>query len=277
MNRIPFSQVLKNASINPKQEYSRLYHLFCKKEYQVNYTEYCNVREYIEQCFLYIPLHGTCISLLDFDEKHGYNFNEYIPHNVDETDYLLSFCEYSYNLAYSVKNAKDPEVPIVLIQVMSRPLELYIEHVMTLIEKMGYIPNEKDGITDFVPNSQAAISVSEIIDPNLSYDVIEYNHHAMKGDLEKKRRILEALAIRLEDDENDKILKKFSTLYSELGFLLNHVHIRHGDGKQLSSQMDDAELESWYDETYQTMLLAFLEIDNYKRSEKIKELKQRLQ
>lgn len=53
--------------------------------------------------------------------------------------------------------------------------------------------NTQNGVMDFVPKDQAAISVAEIIDPSLSYRVIEYNHYSMKGDLKRKRDILLAL------------------------------------------------------------------------------------
>ena len=37
--------------------------------------------------------------------------------------------------------------------------------------------------------------------------------------------------------------------------------------------MSKDELESWYDETYQLCLLAFLELDNVERTKKVAELK----
>ena len=38
---------------------------------------------------------------------------------------------------------------------------------MKVVEAIGYMPNMKDGVTDFVPKDQAAISVAEIVDSNL--------------------------------------------------------------------------------------------------------------
>ena len=42
------------------------------------------------------------------------------------------------------------------------------------------------------------------------------------------------------------------------------------------ADMDKETLEKWYDETYQMCLLAFLELDNLERKEKVEHLKQAL-
>ena len=43
--------------------------------------------------------------------------------------------------------------------------------------------------------------------------------------------------------------------------------------KEYVAKMSEEELEEWYDELYQMILLAFLMIDNVERMEKIKKLK----
>ena len=60
----------------------------------------------------------------------------------------------------------------------------------------------------------------------------------------------------------------------------NNMNIRHnncaeGDKnyKKVVAKMSQDELESWYDETYQLCLLAFLELDNVERTKKVAELK----
>ena len=46
--------------------------------------------------------------------------------------------------------------------------------------------------------------------------------------------------------------------------------------KQIVADMTPDELEDWYDETYQLCLLAFLELDNVERMQKIDELKKKI-
>lgn len=63
--------------------------------------------------------------------------------------------------------------------------------------------------------------------------------------------------------------------------LLNNLHLRHnnkvyGDKnyRKVVADMDDSTLEHWYDELYQMILLAFLQLDQVDRNAKILELKQ---
>ena len=108
--------------------------------------------------------------------------------------------------------------------------------------------------------------------------MIEYNHYLLKGDLDRKRNILKALADKIEGfrDNLDKDLS------SDFGFLANNINIRHNnlDGKNKKEYLvniENEELESWYDETYQVMLLCILE-NNYKESltNKIEEIKTKI-
>ena len=40
--------------------------------------------------------------------------------------------------------------------------------------------------------------------------------------------------------------------------------------------MDKKEIESWYDETYQLCLIAFLELENIERTKKFNDLKEQI-
>jgi cell division protein ZapA (FtsZ GTPase activity inhibitor) len=146
------------------------------------------------------------------------------------------------------------------------------------------MPNEqKNGIIDYVPKDQAAISVAEIIDPDLSYKVIEYNHHSMKGDFSRKRDTILALADKLEP-QRAELKKANSSLETDLFFLLNNINLRHNNNdpngknyKAYIAGMKQENLEEWYDDTYQMCLLAFLELDNKERKDRVKQLKQDIQ
>ena len=65
--------------------------------------------------------------------------------------------------------------------------------------------------------------------------------------------------------------------------LFNNINIRHNNSDPQSGKyhkfvanMSNAELEKWYDETYQLCLLCFLEMDNVERKRKIKELNENI-
>lgn len=280
MNRIPFSQVLKNASIDLEREYARLYGLFFLQKIQVDQNRITTLREYCANNFISFPFRGTCVSLDDFDDFYGYHF-EKVPANCD-VDYLISFCEYSYNIVIHSQGMGYAGLGMMDAFCMTQPIHLYLQQVLAVIETVGFISNtDEKGITDFVPKDQAAISVAEIVDPDLSYRVIEYNHHSMKGDLERKRSTILVLADKLEAQQ--KKLKQINAqLETDLFFLLNNINLRHNNtdpagGKKYHptvAEMGKEELESWYDETYQMCLLAFLELDNIDRKEKVGQLKQ---
>lgn len=89
---------------------------------------------------------------------------------------------------------------------------------------------------------------------------------------------MKAVADRFEAIRPD-LKSEFKDLESDAGFLLNSLNIRHNnlEGKnaiEYLKTMSSAELEEWYDETYQVLLLALLEQDNIERRKRVKALKQ---
>lgn len=275
MSRITFSQILQKAGTDIRREYDRLYSLFFLQPIPFYGRKDITLRGILANSFLKYPFRGTCISLSDFDNYHGFHFEK--EPNVFSIDYLVSFCEYSYNLVdYDTR-----------INYQTRAMELnqatrfYLHQVKMVIEVIGYKENKQDGITDFVPKDQAAISVAEIIDPNLSYRVIEYNHHSMKGDLERKKAILLVLADKLEP-QRPKLKQINASLESDLSLLLNNINVRHNNkepGKNYKpyvASMKDEDIEKWYDDLYQMILLAFLELDHLDRKGRIDQLEDNL-
>lgn len=277
MERIPFSQVLKNASIDLRREYDRLYGLFYLQKFDDGFGTIETLRGYCEKWFARLPFRGTCMSLDDFDDYYGYSF-ERVPVGFD-ISYLISFCEYSYNLAVYNQDAFFGGG----IVGIGSPMMFYVQQVLKVIESIGYMANNQDGITDFVPKDQAAIAVAEIVDPGLSYKAIEYNHHSMKGNLERKKAVLLALAEKLEP-ERSRLKQINSSQESDLFYLLNNLNIRHNNtdpgSKNYSSlvaDMDKDKLEEWYDDTYQLCLLSFLELENVERKARVKQLKENIE
>ena len=62
---------------------------------------------------------------------------------------------------------------------------------------------------------------------------------------------------------------------------MNKLNIRHNNvegekAEVFTQQLSPEELEEWYDDTYQLLLLAFLEDDNMKRRQKVKDLQRQL-
>jgi len=276
MSRIPFSQVLKNANLDIRKEYDRLYYLFYLKKIDLYTNDQTTLLLFCHENFLSFPYRKTCISLDDFEKTCGYNFVEN-PWDFN-LDYLVSFCEYSYNLICLIMQNSGA----FRSRELNNSLWFYTKQVERVIETIGYIANTQDGITDFVPKDQAAISVAEIlIDPNLSYRVIEYNHHSMKGDIKRKKDTLLALGDKLEP-KREKLKQINDSLESNIFMLLNNMNLRHNNKepgkkyKKYVAEMEDEELEQWYDDLYQMILLAFLELDQLDRKGRLEQLNENL-
>ena len=277
MSRIPFSQVLKNAKIDYRREYDRLYSLFHATEIQGYTSDYTTLRGYCEACFLSFPFRRTCISLNDFDRENEFSFVQY-PSSFT-LDYLVSFCEYSYNLIYHImQNSSESRT-----RELNCALYFYTKQVEAVIDIIGYMKNSQGGVIDFVPKDQAAISVAEIVEPELSYKVIEYNHHSMKGDLERKQATLLVLAGRLEA-QRSKLKQINASLESDIFLIFNNVNVRHNNTEpggqyfiSFVAGMKSEEIEHWYDELYQMCLLAFLELDHLSRKKSVEQFRKNLQ
>ena len=272
MSRKTFAQILKDANVDIEREYDRLYQLFYKFKIQDISNTAMTLYEICEMDFMSFPHRGTCLSLDDFNDFYGFNF-EQKPSSFD-VDYLVSFCEYSYNFAIFQQGNG--------IMTFLSPATQYIQQILKVIESIGYMHLSEDGISIFVPKSQPAIVVSEMLPPDLSYKVIEYNHHSMKGDLARKQATLKLLANQLEA-KRAELTSLNKSLTNDLFFLLNNMNIRHNNIEEVSSKynvvvsdMTEEELEEWYDMTYDMCLYAFMTLDQADHSKKIKELKQQL-
>lgn len=273
MSRRNFAQILEEANIDIRREYDRLYSSFFLQKTFDGIGNSLSLYEYCQMNFINISFRGTCLTIDDFDDVHNIHF-EKVPSNFD-LNYLLLFCEYTYNflLCLNPLNSWGSFG-------INSPSQIYLQQIYRVIEEIGYMysVNEK-GITIFTPKSQEAISVSEIIAPELSYKVIEYNHHLLQGNIEKKKAILLLLADKLESKRAE--LKNINkTMETNIFTLFNNLNIRHDNCSKESSyyveyvaSMPKKDLEQWYDETYQLSLLAFLELDNVERNKKISALK----
>ncbi len=158
------------------------------------------------------------------------------------------------------------------------------ENVFDVINSMNYETRifEDEEKVILVEKNEAATAVAEIIEPELANEVIQYNHYLMKGNIEGKKRILKVLADKIEPMRAEfKKLQKHKELESDIGFLLNKMNIRHNNIKGKNAidyvkNLSEEEMENWYDETYQLILLCILEYDNIERTKKISELKKNL-
>lgn len=164
-------------------------------------------------------------------------------------------------------------------------IQFYLLQISCVVDKIGYMQASQDGFIIFVEKNSAAIAVaeSEAVPEALSYKIISYNHHSMKGNLEDKKATLRALADLLEPKRGslENIDKKFS---SDLFYAFNNFHIRHNNidsespkYKRAIGDLTKEQLEHWYDEVYQMCLLAFLRLDHANRKKDFDDLKGKIE
>ena len=265
-----FAQVLKEAGIDLKKEYSRLYESFYLHEPYVVGSRYVSLWGYCASQFGSYPFRGTCISLNDFDDTYGFSFDEH-PSCFD-IDYLVSFCEYSYNLSYYSKPSNYYHSN--LDSYVDEQPSHYVQLVEAIVDKIGYmIVNDEESDNSFIilPKLPGAIAVSEICSQKNSFSVIEYNHFSLKGDLEKKVSILKRLADEIEPRRPE--LKQIpGSPESELFQMLNKFVRHNNESNPVIASMKPEEIENVYDDIYQMWLLSMLELDNVERKARTKEL-----
>lgn len=206
-----FAQVLKEGKVDLKKEYSKLYDLFYGKDPRDGKS----LADLISLNFEGFYFRGTCLDLGEFDEVHEFRFEE--QPKIFDIDYLVSFCEYIYNFVLHFEDH------YFFGQINK---SFYLQQINKVIETIGYIQCSEDGFTIFVPKDNAAIAVSEseLIPEALSYKIIAYNHHSMKGNLESKRQTLLMFADLLEPkrdeletvDELVHLIKRSSAVCNEM-------------------------------------------------------------
>ena len=270
MERRNFAQILKEAKVDIRREYDRLYSLFfLNKAFQLN-NSMLSLRDYCA-CFFYsLPFRGTCLNLDDFDDFYGFNF-EKVPTDFD-LNYILSFCEYSYNLAIYMSPTNYSI--LASFTTYNQQPQFYVQQVMKVVDAIGYMITKQDDSDDMsivVAKSPTAMAVAEISDPKMAYKVLEYNHYALKGNLDRKLSILKVFADEIEPRRAE--LKKIpGSVESEL-FQMLQKFIRHNNrDNPVIAAMSDDEIEAVYDDIYQMWLLAMLELDNVERKKRAKEL-----
>ena len=129
--------------------------------------------------------------------------------------------------------------------------------------------NDADmGVNILVPRKPEAVAVAGIVDKEIAYSVLEYNHHSLNGDLGKKKAILKFMADDIEPQR--KILNGINKTLSDNLFQMLQRFVRHNNEDNLFiMSLSKEDLETCYDDIYQMWLLAKLEIDNLERKKRV--------
>ena len=194
---------------------------------------------------------------------------------------LLTLIEIIYNFCWIVKEAAG-DMKVLIDRHQEKYFSILEE---TLNVCLSYYNHKGEYFSELeqlivIEDKPEATAVAEIIDNDLSYKVLRYNHYMLKGDIHAKKDILLALGADLEP-KREQIKATDKALEDGIFYMLNNLNLRHnntteGDKfyRQAVVDMDNATLENWYDELYQMMLLAYLQMDQTERNARVKALKQ---
>lgn len=259
----------KNCEIDLTKKYNDFEYIIYEELYDFTGE---TINKLFEENFRKWKFRKNYLFLKDFRKDLGFDWNYYSKNDTEiSINSFMDYCELIANLVlltYDKMSGSMRENVDVIMQTMRYDLE-----------KMNFeFHEDHEGKILVVEKDRAAIATAEVLDDNLADEVIEYNHYLLRGDLSRKKHILLALADFLEPKR--KLLQSVNkTLDNNIFYLFNNLNIRHNNKEQGKyycehiAEMNDEQLEEWYDETYQTALFAILSLEQIERNKKICELK----
>ena len=246
--------ILSDRKIDISVEYNRIYDLFYCKGIANGWGKPITIENVVSAkfCELNKKLIGRCLSLEDFNNTYKFFFKKQ-KEDVD-IDLLISFSEYVFNFVFAVL----PCAPTILGDISE--LHSILLHISDCMDEIGYKITEKESFFIIVEKNAAAIAVAEVSDKGLAGDILEYNHHKLKGNLSEKKNILKNMADDIEPQRNR--LKQINASFTSDLFQLMNRFIRHNSvGNSYISSISKSELENIYDEIYQMWLLAKMQLE----------------
>ena len=236
--------------------------------------------EYIcKENFDKFPFPGNYLNYYNY--YYSFSFPSFIGDK--DIDIFLNFCEFLLNF---VRNARCLEKYVYspIFQEFHTRCELLNRKITETLDNLGYEIQVDPEYKLFycVEKNTLANNASEIDfvknEPSASYKIIEYNRINLRGDILRKREILQTFC-RIFESKRSELSSINKTLESNLGFNINTFDIRHNNTdegskskKEYVSKLSSARLEKIYDMTYDLFLQAFISLDNSKYDDCIKDL-----
>lgn len=288
MGRKNIFEIVRDNS-NIKNDIDRIIRLFSEDKIcacnEVLYTRDMSLKDFVEEfCFSTWKSRGHCLDVDDFLSTIGYKellFN--IKNCIDSVNESLIIIEMVFNFWKLAENKS--KITCVNFGFKNNFYHLFdlMQDILARLNYQAIYDKEKEQVL-VIEDKPEVTAVAEIVDDDLSMEVLKYNHHTLKGDLATKKKILLRFGNELEAKRDTlNLVNKEST--TNIFYMLNNFNLRHNNidesnnkhFKKVVAEMKDGELEEWYDELYQMILLAFLELDNKDRTIKFKEIKDKIE
>jgi len=262
MVRKNYFEILDGMNFNPSTEFDTLCILLSNgllEELNHKFLNYQNRRTFI-----------------DFDE-----FLKFCLSLYDTTEQLFVFSELLVDIFNNLEGKfteKECQFIQVIFDNITRFLELANHELITL----------ENGDKIIVEKNVYASEVSQIVSETSIQDaikVLEYNHFANKGNVQRKKEILISLAnylepLRKELNNSEELKEVFKVnnqkiiAFEKLFEMYNNFGLRHNNSNQYHLDLADDELEQWYDDIYTSTLFVILSMDESRILSKLKTLRE---
>lgn len=286
MTRKNYFELIQDMEFNADKEFEIISKLISEKRSPSSITLSLISLQNVFNVNFILYLKYRKIQFTSYDEV-----NKYFKNNMNGTERLFSYIEFIIDLySFLKKNTgkmnNSDRYNYYLISNSFREIE---DRINYSLDKTNHELIELDsGNRIIVEKNVYASEVSQIVSETSIQDaikVLEYNHFANKGNIERKKEILISLATYLEpfrDELNDseelkevmKVNNKKKIIAVEQLFnMYNNLGLRHNNNKQYHLEMTEEELEQWYDDIYASTLFVILSLDEARILSKLKTLR----
>ena len=215
----------------------------------------------------------------DTDEmRAGLNIDGILRSANPSESEVLTYLQYVINISelcrrsYNKEEAQGYEFDI-------RNYTQLISRVRDLLRRLHYDYRyvEQKEFIFIVPHDPAADAAIPDVPGNPLYGALtEYRSTSSAGNLARKRELLQEIGRTIENYP-DNLKNGNNLLYSRIEFLLNNINIRYDNTSgeervERVSQMNEGELEDWYDETFRMLLVRILQRENLDRIDRVDRL-----
>lgn len=225
----------------------------------------------------------------------------YFENNFSGNDRLFAYTEFIIDLnSFLISNSDVPTFSKVTLMQQFPKIKERIDYF--LAKTNHELKKLEDGRQIIIEKNVYASEVSQIISETSIQDaikVLEYNQFVNKGNIQRKKEILLSLAGYLEPylkefERPKKLSDESKVIYNELKEVLrlnkdrtkiiafdmlsemyNQGGLRHNNNKQYHLNMNDEELEQWYDNIYSSTLFVILSLEMGRNLSKLNELKKK--
>ena len=274
MARQNYFDILNRMEFDPQRELKNLMDLLeMERNFKSIYYE-TSLNSAISDNFLDYTNRSTFTSYSQMVEFVGLNI-------YNTTEQLFVFSEFLVDIFCNLAE-KFTEEESEFIQIIFDNIKRFLElsnHELITLDNGNKIIVEKNVYASEASQIVSETSMQEAI------KVLEYNHFSNKGNIQRKKEILIALANYLEPFRRElnyseelkdimKVNNQKVIAFEKLFEMYNNFGLRHNNSNQYHLDLADDELEQWYDDIYTSTLFVILGLDEARILSKLKTLRE---